>query len=75
MRVQWTIRGRLNTETDIGELSPEDLISGRIESWRVWTTDTTVETVAEEVKTPKHFPKLPPDSLPRVELKRPVRKQ
>jgi len=51
MRVRWTIRGHLDTETDIGELSPEDLVSGRIESWRVWTGDTTVETVAEEDKT------------------------
>ena len=51
MRVQWTIRGHLDTETDIGELSPEDLVSGRIESWRVWTGDTIVETVLEEDKT------------------------
>ena len=51
MRINWVLKGHLDTETDIGELLPEDLVSGRIESWRVWTTDTTVETVAEEDKT------------------------
>ena len=51
MRISWVIKGYLDTETDIGELSPEDRVSGRIESWRVWTGDTTVETVAEEDKT------------------------
>lgn len=51
MKINWVLKGYLDTETDIGELSPEDLVSGRIESWRAWTTDTIVETVAEEDKT------------------------
>ena len=48
MRISWTIRGHLDTETDIGMLTPEDLINnGEVESWTIRTGDTTVETVVK----------------------------